>query len=329
MMKMMLSSLSRKEQAHVTRLTRHLTAYMLEHYRHQPEFDPSRFPSIALCCAVENPELPLSMLEDFVKIGVWIFDFDSALDQRRFSKSELAKRLKQFEQIVRGNPSAGIPADPYGRALADLTLNLRNKPLFTSLEYIWQHTYLRMIDAMLFEIAEDGKPLTLETYLDRSTFSIGLPFYVISTWILRDDATALLCQSDLLEMLTAASTCIRLANDLQSADRERLEGKMNSLFIEESKMLAAGLDPDSAREQSRLKIQTLLDQHMVNFQQFCDDRIPHKKSLRRLTQFVVGFYRHYDFHSAPAIHEQKQDGNSEQEPEPRRNHKDHCIAPIP
>lgn len=74
----MISDVPTKERRAIYRLTEKLNTHLNRYFSKYPAFDPVRFPATALTSAFENPGLPLSVLEQIVKVPVPDAD-DSAL----------------------------------------------------------------------------------------------------------------------------------------------------------------------------------------------------------------------------------------------------------
>lgn len=298
----MLSQLPPEERNNIYQLTDHLASFLTKHFQTYPEFDPVRFPATALTSASENPMLPMEIIEQIVKIPVWIFTIDAVIDEKLLPENVLRQRLNSYEKIVLGEIQEVDKRDHYGAILLELTNAIRKCPLYPELKDLWEQSYIKMIKGMLFEAYESSLEISMEEYLEHGLYSIGVPMYVISTWILQYQGAKLPYLEQLEEMMLLSGISIRLANDLRTYEKERSEGNLNAIFIKEMEYLAEGLDETTSKEKAFNHIESMLKTNMEQFYSKCDDTIPLKKALHRLTQFSVDFYSETDFNKVS--HEQ-------------------------
>ena len=119
-----------------------------------------------------------------------------------------------------------------------------------------------------------------------------------------NDSTATRQRAFLARMVAQSAAIIRLANDLQTYERELAEGKLNSLQIlcqsPRCDRLPAGASIHDASRYVQAQIKEMLDRLLALGQQ------PHtvtgrpELALVRIAQYVAEFYRRNDFHTAMA-----------------------------
>src|SRR5688572_17976955 len=98
-----------------------------------------------------------------------------------------------------------------------------------------------------------------------------------------------------------ASTCIRLANDLQSYPKEVAEGKINALIILCHALRASGLSQESvhdlAERRVRVDISSGLDR-LSDLQQTARTRTGRPEAaIADIARFVCDFYSEHDYHT--------------------------------
>lgn len=301
----MIPDIPTKERQVIYELTEKLNAHLHQFFTNYPGFDPVRFPATALTSAFENPELPLEVLEQIVKVPVWIFTIDAVIDEGIMPESVITHQLSKYEQIVLGRNVNLESDDQLGQVLLHLRKTLERKPLFHELRPLWEETYIKMIRGMLFEARDwTTRPdVSIDEYLEHGLYSIGVPTYVVSTWILQSSEaqTSLEHRTALEKMMRLSGICIRLANDLRTYEKEKRENNLNAIFIKEREYFAQGLDAATAQQLGYQEVENMLKCYMDQFWASSNDRIPLMKALRRLTDFSTTFYSKYDFHTVSLV----------------------------
>jgi hypothetical protein len=288
------------EREMIRQLTQRLTSTLQHEFSQFPRDISKRFPAIALASAVENPYLPFEILQDMVKVTVWIFTIDTMIDEKLLPEKELRERLASYEDIVRGKSEAVDRKDPYGTVLLDIVKRLQSSPLYPNLKALWEEVYTKMIQGMLFEASHGTEDVSLTEYLEQGQYSVGLPMYVVSSWILQSENILLKHLQDLVRMMRLSGICIRLANDLRTYEKERCEKNLNAVFLKEKEWISRGKQSDVARQLSLEEITQLMNSYMNHFLSMKDTSVPLNESLIRITRFSVGFYSKYDFHTVTA-----------------------------
>src|SRR5204863_9234262 len=103
--------------------------------------------------------------------------------------------------------------------------------------------------------ADDGATLpTYEEYVATGRYSIGGPPHIWAALITTGDPSTPAHLDHLRAMEEIASTCIRLANDLQSYQKEIDEGKINALVILSRELRAQGMSQERAYELAEARV---------------------------------------------------------------------------
>lgn len=292
----LLAQLPIEERNQIYTVTDHLTSYLHEYFRPYSLFNPVRFAATALTSAAENPMLPINILENIVKVPLWIFTIDSVIDEKLLPEHVVREKLALYEKIVLGELQEVEPQDQYGKILLEVTNSIRTRPLFPELKELWEESYIKMINGMMFEAYESSSDVSLDDYLRHGLYSVGVPMYVISTWILQQSDTSLPNRKQMEEMMRLSGIALRLANDLRTYEKEKQENNLNAIFIKEREMLLKGMEEREAQSLAFQQINTLLQKYLDQFYSMYDDQIPLMKALYRVTRFSVDFYYENDFH---------------------------------
>lgn len=294
----MLSQLSEKERNEIHDVCNRLTDFLFEYFRDYPIFNPIRFQAVSLTSAAENPFISMGKLENRVKITIWIFAIDDLIDEKMIPENELKEKLDFYKKVVLGEAHEVDPKDQCGSVLLDIVKQIQSRPLYADLKDLWEQSFLKMITGMLLEAHEAPLNIGLEKYLDHSAYSVGVPMYVISAWILTEEQSKLHHRDELEELMMLSSKSIRLANDLRTYEKEKKENNLNAIMIKERELINLGLDEQTAHAEAFHYIESLLKSYMEQFYSKCDDSIPLKKALHRLTRFSLDFYSETDFDKA-------------------------------
>src|SRR5207245_11003317 len=95
---------------------------------------------------------------------------------------------------------------------------------------------------------------TYEEYVDIGRYSIGGPPHMWAALITTGDESTPKHLDHLGAMEQLASTCIRLANDLQSYQKEVTEGKINALVILSRELREKGVSEKDAYAQAEARV---------------------------------------------------------------------------
>jgi hypothetical protein len=173
---------------------------------------------------------------------------------------------------------------------------------------VWAQSLCETIDAMMLEYqwrlsresGEGGLP-SYEDYVLTGRYSIGVPPHVWATVIASNDPSAVNHLGYLSAIEETASRCIRLANDLQSYQKEIREGKINALVILGK---TARLDnPQGAEVQlfaeERVRADIALGLKAIDELQAesrTDTGRP-EAAIADIARFVCDFYGEHDYHT--------------------------------
>lgn len=284
-------------RAEIYRVTSELLEHLYQYYRPFPEFDSVRFPATALTTATEGYFLPVSLLKKMVVIPVWIFTIDDVIDRKLLSDEELDECLLRYEWIITRDQDA---SDVYGCVLKDLYDQLKERPLFSALRGVWEEAYFRMIRGMLLEARPNDRLPSYDEYLKHGAFSIGVPLYVVSTWILASHEETMPNLDVLKEMMMLSAKSIRLANDMRTYEKEKKEGNLNALVIMEKKYESEGNTPDVAKGLALAFLREELERYRAQFLELVDDSVLPMRMLSNVTLFSLSFYDEHDFHTVDA-----------------------------
>lgn len=266
------AKLARTAQALAGRLGKRFTLY--------EDFDPVRFESTAWITVMENPARTIVQHERAAAVTLWIFSIDNVIDEGRWPEDRVRERLDHYKRLVRGRDQVD-PADPFSLVMGETVTRLSQTTLYRSLGGRFNESVSAMLDGMVRE-AFGPHPATLPEYLDFARFTIGVPTYVLASWMLSVDVGELPDEDGLFTLLDAGARVIRLANDLRTAEKELREGNLNAVM----------LLPDGARG-VRQALHAALGA-------FIPARIPPNPlaaNLARLVALTVGLYARADFHS--------------------------------
>ena len=98
-----------------------------------------------------------------------------------------------------------------------------------------------------------------------------------------------------------ASTCIRLANDLQSYQKEVDEGKINALVILSRELRAQGVPQQTAYEQAEARVHADIVAGLNQLTQLRQTAVTQtgrpEAAIDNIARFVCDFYTHHDYHT--------------------------------
>ncbi|HLZ08735.1 MAG TPA: terpene synthase family protein, partial [Chloroflexota bacterium] len=140
-----------------------------------------------------------------------------------------------------------------------------------------------------------------EEYVENGLNSIGGPPHVWSAIITTGDSSVPWHLRHLREMERVSSTCVRLANDLQSHSKEIAEEKLNSLLVVSHALIRRGLTPVDALREARVYVQGAIARELADLDGL--EAQARTKTGRpeavtaNIARFVCDFYAHYDYHT--------------------------------
>jgi len=269
---------------------------------------------LSLSVAAAAPFAPVAALVTMARMNLWVFTIDDLFDEEIVPFPELQRRVAHYKEILSGGRvEPKRERDRLLGALQDIRDDLSTYALFPAFQPFWAEAVSGTMESMLREHEwrllyrnGDGNYAlpSYDTYLNDALYSIGGPPHIWTALIAIGDASAQQHLDRLREMERTASICIRLANDLQSHQKEVAEGKVNSVIIRQREALAEGLDPDAAlffaREAVRDDIRRRLDR-CIELKNTAETATGYpERAIADIARFACDFYVHHDYHTFAA-----------------------------
>jgi hypothetical protein len=285
-----------------------LVATALDHWAARfPLIRRVRVRPLSLAVVAAAPFDPLDALIATARVSLWVFALDDLFDEEGRSDGELVRRAREYRRITRGVARGGD--DDLAVALTEVRDDLAGFPLFAILPEIWSGALIGTIDGMVrehywrrhYRRSGDRALPTYATYLANGRYSIGGPPHIWSAVITTDDPTTANHLDALRPMEEIASRCVRLANDLRSAEKERAEGTINSLDLV-ARSLTGGDPSERARHQRAGRVirgeidRGLAELSALHAQARTRTGRP-ETAIARIAHFVCEFYSQHDFHT--------------------------------
>ncbi|MGH2457311.1 MAG: terpene synthase family protein [Chloroflexota bacterium] len=303
-----LDSLTPTDRTRVFELSEQVAGKLERWAARYPVIRAVRVRPLALSIAAAAPFSSVEALVSTGRVSLWVFTLDDLFDEECESTDDLLHRADAYRAIA-ANQLTLHSGDSLAKALRDARDDLARYPLFSSLEREWVGALTKTIDGMVREHQwrqddrhqrADRLP-SYEAYLANGRFSIGGPPHVWSAVIATNDPSTPDHLDHLRVMERIASTCIRLANDLRSADKEIAEEKVNSLVLLSLPTREAGLTRAEAAERPMARIRRDVAHGLSEL----DDLLAHAPTLTGqpeaaiagIARFVCEFYTRYDYHT--------------------------------
>jgi hypothetical protein len=265
---------------------------------------------LSLSVAAGAPFTTVEALISTARLSLWVFTLDDLFDEERVPQVELMKRAERYRALAHREipPPSG---DSLATALCELRDDLATYPLFASLGSEWANALCGTIDGMMREYqwrlayrkGTDSRATlpSYEEYVATGRYSIGGPPHMWAALITSDDPSTPEHLEHLRAMEQLASTCIRLANDLQSYQKEVDEGKINALVILSRELRASGVSQDEAYRQAEARvhadIMAGLDQLTALRKASVTRTGRPEAAIDNIARFVCDFYTHHDYHT--------------------------------
>jgi Terpene synthase family 2, C-terminal metal binding len=265
---------------------------------------------LSLSVAAGAPFTSVEALISTARLSLWVFTLDDLFDEERVPQAELTKRAERY----RGLAHREIPClagDSLATALCELRDDLARYPLFGLLGSEWANALCGTIDGMMREYqwrlayrkgTDDRATLpSYAEYVATGRYSIGGPPHIWAALITSDDPSTPAHLDHLRAMEQLASTCIRLANDLQSYQKEVDEGKINALVILSRELRAQGVPEAEAYKQAEARVHADivagLDQLTTLREKSVTQTGRPEAAIDNIARFVCDFYTHHDYHT--------------------------------
>lgn len=308
-----LASLSQSEHERVQEVAAQLTADLGPWVRDWSVINPVRLPTTALTLAAAAPDWDPASLQLLIKMTLWIFSVDDAIDEEQISNGVLNRKLSAWRTVLR-DPlrSHRRASDEHAAILTEIGCSFTESPLFKPLHAHWRRNFERMFTGMLFE-RETGLrvraagPAALPSYsayLEHALYSIGVPCFATSACLLRAEPGTLAQWPLFVAMEREAGRALRLANDLRTWQKEAREHNLNVLMILQHSYTVGGMPAHAARTWAQREVarqMALCQARCAAMALWASGQIPDiSGALARVVDFSVEFYREHDYHTVPA-----------------------------
>jgi hypothetical protein len=308
---------SRPEHAGFAERVGEIAADLQDWAERFPVLDSVRFPAIALTVTAHIPELERRQQTLAAAITAWIFAFDEAVDRGRNREADLEDRAMSYKMIVRDQmPSPAkdsLAVDQLARLLVEIRKDLATYRSFESLSGYWQCSFERMIDGILRErrLGNDRARSTNPNLWDSPTFdslmetarhSIGVPHYLATCFILYEDATIVDRLPQLMPIVRGCAEAVRLANDLQTWQKEEIEQTLNTVVV--IRQAIGQAEPALSLAECQVRSieevrQRLASRVEATLALLASSPVPSgrpESGIARLVRFVPEFYARHDYH---------------------------------
>jgi hypothetical protein len=266
---------------------------------------------LALSVSAAAPFASVEALISTARLSLWVFTLDDLFDEERVPRAELMRRAERYRAIA-ANQLSNVPNDSLAAALCEIRDDLARYPLFEKLGPVWAEALCGTIDGMLREYQwrtmyrRDGAAAlpTYEEYVATGLYSIGGPPHVWSAVITAGDMTSTEQLPHLRTMEQVASTCIRLANDLRSYQKEIVEGKINALVLLSRQYHQGGPRMQEAYAHAEARVRADIGRGLAQLDQLqaaakTQTGRP-EAAIADIARFVCDFYTEHDYHTFAA-----------------------------
>jgi terpene synthase-like protein len=310
-----LASLDAAEQMRIFDLSARTSQTLHKWAARYPLIRRVRVWPLSLSVAAGAPFTSVEALISTARLSLWVFTLDDLFDEERVPQAELMKRAERYRGLAHKQfpcPSG----DSLATALCELRDDLASYPLFASLGKHWADALCGTIDGMLAEYhwraayrkGLDGNATlpSYDEYVATGRYSIGGPPHIWAALITSEDPSTPRHLDHLGAMEKLASTCIRLANDLQSYQKEINEGKINALVILSRELRAQGMTEEVAYRQAEARVRADIVAGLDKLTRLRDAAVTQtgkpEAAIDNIARFVCDFYTHHDYHTflAPA-----------------------------
>jgi hypothetical protein len=268
---------------------------------------------LSLSVAAGAPFTSVEALISTARLSLWVFTLDDLFDEERVPQAELVRRADRYRALAH-NTLPCPSGDSLATALCELRDDLATYPLFASLGTEWANSLCGTIDGMMQEYqwrlvdrsdARAGAAVlpTYSEYVATGRYSIGGPPHIWAALITSDDpSTSIPANLDHLRaMEELASTCIRLANDLQSYQKEIEEGKINALVIISRELVAQGVAESRAYAAAEARVRADIAAGLDRLTALRESAVTQtgrpEAAIDNIARFVCDFYTHHDYHT--------------------------------
>ena len=263
---------------------------------------------LSLSVAAGAPFTSVEALISTARLSLWVFTLDDLFDEERVPQVELMRRATRYRALAHREiaPPSG---DSLASALCELRDDLATYPLFASLGKEWADSLCGTIDGMTDEYRwrstyrNDGAASlpTYEEYVAVGRYSIGGPPHIWAALITTGDESTPHHLDHLRAMEQIASNCIRLANDLQSYQKEVTEGKINALVILSRALTEQGVPEQGAYAQAEARVRKDIEAGLEQLTELRRRAVTTtgrpEAAIDNIARFVCDFYTEHDYHT--------------------------------
>jgi hypothetical protein len=305
-----LAALDPAEQARIFDLSEQTAQTLHLWAERYPLIRKVRIAPLSLSVAAAAPFASPEALVSTARLNLWIFSLDDLFDEGNVTQVELLNLADRYRATA-STRIAFPDSDSRGMALVEVRDDLATYPLFELLGTEWADALSGTIDGMLSEYRwslEYGrghdpraKLPSYAEYVSIGRYSVGGPPHIWAAVITADDASTPMHMDHLREMEKLASTCIRLANDLRSYEKEVAEGQINGLVILSRGLRDQGVSEENALAQAAQQVQAdVLDglQRLAELRAAAVTETGRPEDvIDSIARFVCEFYTHHDYHT--------------------------------
>lgn len=249
--------------------------------KYPKSLDPDLFGNIAHISDVHFSSFEQARRVIGSKASLLVFAIDDIFDKKPLSAQERIVRRERYGEIVRGAEVVDTD-DEIAHLLGETRADLVQFTSFSSLESAWVSNFGKMIRGMEKELDFTSATPSYDEYMQAATDSIGVSFYLVTSLILYDSPQVATKLGILEPVFEKTAIAIRLVNDLRSYEREKKEGKINSVSLEGESPIRERME--KAYQEASGLLQSLTSR----------DELP-EQDLKNLLDFVIGFYLKKDF----------------------------------
>jgi hypothetical protein len=243
----LLDALNPDEKLQIKTRSGELAAHLSEWARRYPVVRQQRIQAVSLFQAAIDPRVALEDALVMAKMFLWAFAFDDLADERLITLEEFRAMVDGWYELALEYPAVATrEGDETHRILLELLEGLARHSLFAPLQRELATHVKRVGTAMATEVERGvrfrvGGPSalpSLEEHIEVGTYSICVPLHVHMLCIA--DEPAVLEEMDTLrEAARRTGACLRLYNDIQTLEKSREEGGVNSIIIVYHRLRAA------------------------------------------------------------------------------------------
>lgn len=268
---------------------------------------------LSLSVTAAAPFASLNALVSMARVSLWVFTIDDLFDEETVPFSELRRRVERYKEILNGAKPQPNERDTLALALCDIREDLLQYDLFPVLSEDWSKAIIGTLDGMMLEhewrveYRQNGAGAKLpdyEAYLKYGMYTVGGPPHVWTVLIALDDHSILQNYEKISELGLMASTCIRLANDLRSYEKEIREAKINSVVILQRQAAQEGIRNEESLQWAskivEMQIQESLER-CIELQHLSHTQTGNpEQAIVDIARFVCDFYVNHDYHTFTA-----------------------------